>query len=178
MDPILGQIILFGGNFAPQGWAFCNGQLLPISQNAALFSLLGTIYGGDGVRTFALPDLRGRAPIHFGQGPGLSNYALGQVGGQESVTLTVTEMPAHTHSVAPAATSSDATVPDPHNQIFAKTATRTTSTNTYAPASSKNGAMAAFDSAIAGGSQPHSNLQPYVAMNYIIALQGVYPSRP
>ncbi|MGZ4280852.1 MAG: phage tail protein [Gaiellaceae bacterium] len=164
-EPFLGMIIIFGGNFAPKGWAFCNGQLLPINQNTALFSLLGTTYGGNGTTTFALPDLRGRVPLHFGQGPGLSNYVEGQVGGVENVTLLTSQMPAHTH-VQPA-TAGDETTNRPNEAIPARG-------GVYA--STPDGSNLAATSS-AGGGQPHVNLQPYLALNYIIALQGIFPSR-
>src|SRR3954465_13916452 len=118
--PFIGQISLFGGNFAPRGWAFCKGQLLAISQNTALFSILGTTYGGNGQTTFALPDLRGRVPIHFGQGPGLSSYALGETGGAETTTLTVNELPAHTHAVSPRASNNAQTTNRPGGTIPAR----------------------------------------------------------
>lgn len=172
MDPILGQIILFAGNFAPSGWTFCNGQLLPISQNTALFSLLGTTYGGDGQATFALPDLRGRAPIHFGQGPGLVNYNLGETGGVESVTLIQAQMPAHSHAFAPGCNSQFSPAqPSPVNGYLCATQ----SDNLYA--STADSQMGAGNTQVAGGNQPHENRSPFLAMNYIIALQGIYPSR-
>ncbi len=173
-EPFLGQIMIFGGNFAPRGWAFCNGQLLPIAQNTALFSLLGTTYGGNGQSTFALPDLRGRAPIHFGQGPGLSNYVLGQLGGAESVTLSVAQMPAHTHVLS--VSTSNGNDPSPAAKVLAKAYDSNTlnNINTYsngAPDAALNGLAATGN----GGS--HENRPPYLAVNYIIALQGIYPSR-
>lgn len=158
MDPILGTIILFAGNFAPRGWAFCDGQLMSIAQNTALFSILGTTYGGDGQTTFALPDLRGRAPIHPGNGPGLTPRALGESSGSESVTLTVGQIPAHNHVVQSAPEANG----DP-------------SANIFAAATDEKAGQAA--TGVAGGSQPHDNMQPFLALNYIIALQGVFPSR-
>ena len=175
MEPFIGQIMIFAGNFAPQGWAFCNGQLLPIAQNAALFSILGTTYGGNGTTNFALPDLQGRAPIHFGMGRGLSNYILGETGGTEMVTLNQTQMPTHLHSVAPAASSATATQSNPEGHVSAVGGTRQVPVNAYAP--TPNGSMAAVKSAPAGGDQPHENRQPYIAMNYIIALEGIFPTR-
>ena len=164
-EPFLGSIIMFGGNFAPRGWALCNGQILPIAQNTALFSLLGTTYGGNGQTTFALPDLRGRVPVHPGQGPGLSSYSLGQSAGAESITLTAAEMPAHTHSQP--ATNADQNTNRPNGAVPARGGVYAGSTD-----------GSAFDATtVAGGSQPHSNLQPYLAVNYIIALEGIYPSR-
>lgn len=157
--PFIGQITLFAGNFAPRGWAFCQGQLLSIAQNTALFSILGTTYGGDGQTTFALPDLRGRVPLQQGQGPGLQSYVLGQKAGTETVTLTVNEMPAHNHSITVTAVPPGGTIPAVDGQL------------TPTP-------LNAFEaSGMTGGSQPHNNLQPYLALNYIIALQGIFPSR-
>jgi microcystin-dependent protein len=164
-EPFLGMIILFGGNFAPRGWAFCNGQLLAINQNTALFSLLGTTYGGNGTTTFALPDLRGRVPLHFGQGPGLSSYVEGQVGGVENVTLLANQMPAHTHSQP--ATAGDETTNRPNAAVPARG-------GVYA--SSPDGSNLAATTS-AGGGQPHTNLQPYLTLNYCIALEGIFPSR-
>jgi microcystin-dependent protein len=164
-EPYLGSIILFGGNFAPRGWAFCNGQILPIVQNTALFSLLGTTYGGNGQTTFALPDLRGRAPVHFGQGPGLANYSLGESAGAETVTLTFSEMPAHSHSQP--ANNGQQTTNRPNNAVPA-------AGGVYAQA----GDGSTLDpTSIAGGSQPHQNRPPYLALNYIIALEGIFPAR-
>jgi len=173
MDPFIGQIILFAGNYAPQGWAFCNGQLLPIASYTALFSILGTTYGGNGVNNFALPDLRGRAPIHFGQGLGLSPYALGETGGVETVTLNAIQMPAHTHSVAPAASSQKGNQGNPVGNVPAVLSAQGRNEEMYANA--PNGSMAPVNTSSAGNGQPHENRQPYLAMNYIIALNGVFP---
>jgi microcystin-dependent protein len=168
MEPFLGQLMLVPYNFAPQGWAFCNGQILPISQNSALFSLLGTTYGGNGQTTFALPDLRGRVAISAGQGPGLQNYSLGEAAGSEAVTLLSTQMPAHTHLVGASTGSAQATPDnafpgsDGSTQIYDMAASTTMSPQMIQPA---------------GGSQPHENRQPYLAFKYIIALVGFYPSR-
>ncbi len=169
-DNFLGEIRIVGFNFAPRGWAFCNGQLLPISQNTALFSLLGTIYGGNGQTTFALPDLRGRVPVHFGQGPGLSNYDQGEITGTEAVTLTTNELPAHAHSVSPLTSKAEETTNRPDGAY-------PTVGGIYA--STQNGAapMAPTPSAATGGNQPHSNLQPLLVMNFVIALTGIFPSR-
>jgi microcystin-dependent protein len=164
-EPFLGSIILFAGNFAPRGWAFCNGQLLSIAQNTALFSLLGTTYGGDGQTTFALPDLRGRAPIHAGQGPGLQSYVLGQFGGEETVTLTSAELPPHAH-VQPA-TNDQQTTNRPNGALPARG-------GVYA---NESDGSALHPTSSAGGGQPHDNRSPYLALNYIIALEGIYPSR-
>jgi microcystin-dependent protein len=176
-EPFLGQIMLVGFNFAPQGWAFCNGQLLSIAQNTALFSLLGTTYGGNGTPTFALPDLRGRAAVGFGQGPGLSNYDLGQSTGSETVTLTVGQIAAHSHLVA--ANAASATVPSPSGADLAQTVdSARNSFNTYS--TPPMAAPVTLDPATvqpSGGSGPHENIQPVLALNYIIALQGIFPSR-
>lgn len=171
-DPFIGEIKMFGGNFAPRGWAFCNGQLLSIAQNTALFSLLGTTYGGNGQTTFALPNLQGRLPMHFGQGPGLSNRFLGETGGTEAVTLTAAEMPAHSHtanSVAPRGNSNDATGRYWADDAGVSSATYHSGppTNTMHPGAIGN----------AGGSQPHNNMPPFQCVNFIIALEGIFPSR-
>ncbi len=164
-EPFLGTIVGFAGNFAPRGWALCQGQILSISQNTALFSLLGTTYGGNGQTTFALPDLRGRTPVSSGQGPGLSNYDLGQSGGEESVVLNAAQMPAHTHQVLG---SSVATGGRPNG--------RTPATGgQYGNANDVTMDPGMIQAA--GGSQPHDNMPPHLAINYIIALQGIFPSR-
>jgi len=170
-DPFVAEIRMFGGNFAPTGWAFCDGQLLPISQNTALFSLLGTTYGGNGKSNFALPDLRGRAPMHHGLGQGLTDRVQGETGGVEIVTLTPAEIPPHTHNVALPTVDAAATTSDPQNNLPARTAE-----NTYA-ALGTTVDMASASSGNAGGSQPHNNLQPYLTVTFIIALQGVFPPR-
>ncbi|MBV9127805.1 MAG: phage tail protein [Verrucomicrobia bacterium] len=167
--PFIGEIRLFPYPFAPRGWAFCQGQLLAIAQNTALFSLLGTTYGGNGQATFGLPDLRGRAANSAGQGPGLSNYTLGQVGGHESTTLTVNQMPAHSHRAM-------AVNADPNVGTVANSSLANASPSVYsnaAPTSPMNAALIAPT----GGSQPFSNLGPYLTLNYCIALEGVFPSR-
>jgi microcystin-dependent protein len=179
-EPFIGTIVPFGFHFAPQGWAMCNGQLISIAQNTALFALLGTTYGGNGQTTFALPDLRGRVAIHRGQGPGLSNYDQGQVGGQESPTLLVTQIPAHNHTVAGqmAVASTAGTTPDPTGNILAAPAS---SIPQYAAPAAATGTSAAGTitgaTSIAGGSQPHSTLQPYLTLNYCIAMEGIFPSQ-
>jgi microcystin-dependent protein len=165
-EPFIGQLMLVPYNFAPRGWALCNGQILPIAQNTALFSLLGTTYGGNGQTTFALPDLRGRVPISSGQGPGLSNYSLGEVGGVESVTLNVNQMPAHNHTIA--CHSGDPNDSSPANSLPAGGG----SYNTAA-----NASMAQGMASSAGGNQPHENRHPYLVLNWIIALEGIFPSR-
>jgi len=172
-NPFVAEIRLFPGNFAPTGWALCNGQLMPISQNTALFSLLGTTYGGDGRSNFALPNFQGSAPLQPGQGPGLSLYDLGQTGGQSAVTLLPTEMPAHTHTVQ--CNSGSGEVNTPSNNIWCKSHTGKTPLKMYAATS--DGAMSPNAISTAGGSQPHNNMPPYLVLNFIIALQGVFPSR-
>jgi microcystin-dependent protein len=170
-EPFLGEIRMFAGNFAPKGWAMCNGQILPINQNTALFSLLGTFYGGNGIATFALPDLRSRVAIHEGQGPGLSPYNLGQVGGVESVTLLSSQIPAHTHSVNAATTGGNQ--PSPASGFPAIESTGTSLNYSSASNTTMNGSMIAPNS----GGQAHENRQPFLAVNFIIALQGIFPSR-
>lgn len=171
MDPFLGEIVLFAGNFAPRGWAFCEGQLLSINQNSALFSILGTTYGGDGRTTFALPDLRGRAPIQAGNGPGLSPYSLGAKGGQETVTLTTNQIPSHNHYIN--ADINVGTTNVPTNHILANTAAFDDEYSTGTPNTQMNVNAVSHT----GGDQSHENRQPFIAMNYIIALQGIFPSR-
>jgi microcystin-dependent protein len=175
MDPFVAEIRIFPFNFAPKGWAFCNGQLLPLSQNTALFSLLGTTYGGDGKSTFALPDLQGRAPMHPGQGQGLSLHDLGETGGSETVTLLQSEMPAHTHTIMAAGNPPPANAgsPDP-----ALSLSRSSGTTAYQASPFSNlGLMDPMAIGIAGGSLPHNNMQPYLTLNFNIALQGVFPPR-
>jgi microcystin-dependent protein len=169
-EPFIGEIRMFAGNFAPRGWAFCDGQLLAVSQHDALFSLLGTIYGGDGRTTFGLPDLRGRIPIHAGHGPGLSERRLGAKAGAENVTLTVNQLPSHTH----AAEASDdlGTTPNPADAALAKS----TTVDAYA-ASSPSVNMSSQAVTNVGGSRSHTNLQPFLCVHFIIALVGIYPSR-
>lgn len=176
MEEYLATIKIFAGNFAPKGWAFCNGQILPISQNTALFSLLGTTYGGNGVTTFALPDLRGRAPIHAGQGPGLSNYALGQVGGSENVTLIVSNLPAHTHALNVNNGDGTTHTPTASTSVAAPLDVNGDSVNGFT-ANAPNTPLAPTSIGSTGGTQPHENRAPYLAINYIICLAGIYPSR-
>ena len=168
-DPFVAEIRMFGFNFAPTGWAQCNGQLLPLSQNTALFSLVGTFYGGDGKSTFALPNLQGSVPVHQGQGQGLSEYFLGQQGGAQFVTLLQSEIPVHTHSF----TASEELVNElsPANFFFGAGETRYA-----APAAITQMAPQALS--VAGGSLPHNNMMPYLVVNFCIALQGVFPPRP
>jgi microcystin-dependent protein len=169
-EPFVGEIQIFAGNFAPRGYAFCDGQLLQIAQNTALFSLLGTTYGGDGRTTVGLPNLQGRAAMHTGRGPGLTNRTLGQVGGQEDVTLTTSQMPSHSHS----ALATDARGDDvsPEGNIWARRS-RDRDYSDTAP----NVSMSASALTSVGGGQSHTNMQPYLTLHYIIALQGTYPSR-
>lgn len=168
-EPFIGQIKLFGFNFNPRFHAFCNGQLLPINQNQALFSLLGTMYGGNGTTNFGLPNLQGRAALHFGQGPGLSNYTQGQTSGEENHTLTQAEMPAHNHPALSSANTADQTYPP--NNLPANGGTAPAFSNAV------GGVMNAGTIANAGGSQGHNNMQPYLVLNYCIALTGIFPSR-
>lgn len=169
-ESYLGEIMLWGGTFAPRGWAFCNGQLLPINQNTALFSILGTTYGGDGFTNFALPDLRGRVPIHFGQGPGLSSRTLGSKGGEESHTLLLTELPSHTHVARGSSATGTSAVPT--GMFPARSAAHVPQYGSTVDTSLAPAAIAS-----AGGSQPHFNLQPYLTLNYVICLAGVFPSQ-
>ena len=172
-EPFTAEIRIFAGNFAPRGWAFCNGQLLPLAQNTALFSLIGTTYGGDGRTTTALPNLQGRAPMHPGRGPGLTSRRLGQKGGTETVTLSEAQMPSHTHT--PKVTLQPANEDDPSpNHYLGGGATA--ATMIYGPATSTLDGKT-YPLPNVGGSQPHNNLQPFIAMNFIIALVGLYPSR-
>lgn len=170
-DQYLGEIRMFAGNFAPSGWALCDGQILAIRQNTALFSLLGTTYGGDGTSTFKLPDLRGRVPIHPGQGPGLSTYTLGEMAGTESVTLLLNQMPMHNHLQA-ASSSTQSSQADPTNAFCG------TDNETAVYSTAANTTMAPQSIGMAGGNQAHPNIQPFLCVTFIIALQGIFPSRP
>ena len=169
-EPFAGEIRMFAGNFAPRGWAYCDGQLLATSQNDALFSLLGTIYGGDGRTTFGLPEMRGRIPIHQGSGPGLSPRSLGAKGGDENVTLTTNQLASHTHDFN--ANTADATEAAPLGKVLAKPS----GIRIYR-AADQNTNMAASSIANTGGSKPHTNLMPTLGIHFIIALFGIYPSR-
>ena len=169
-SPFVGEIRLFAGNFAPAGWMVCDGRLLPIVENETLFQLIGTTYGGDGQETFALPDLRGRFPLHQGAGPGLSSYVIGEITGTESVTLTAAQMPAHTHQAHAAVAGNDVL---PAGHVWAADADG----NTAAYSSTSDTLMAAGAISDAGGSQPHENVQPFLVINYIISLFGVFPSQ-
>lgn len=180
MEPFIGQIMLVGFNFAPRGWMTCEGQLLPISQYTALFSLLGTTYGGDGRTTFALPDMRGRAAIGMGHGPGLSSYTWGQKGGVENVTLNTTQIPSHNHSLN--ASPNVGTSAIPTGNFIAKHQVTVERGNTvdgesFTPDSSGVGPMNTASISSTGGNLSHENRPPYLAINYIIAVVGIFPSR-
>jgi len=170
MDPFVAEIRIFPFNFAPKGWAFCDGQLLPLSQNTALFSLLGTTYGGNGKSNFALPNMQGNAPMHPGQGPGLSLHDLGETGGSDTVSLLESEIPSHSHALI--ASASDGNNTGPGAQLFAQGVGISTWSTTTASVAMADSALAP-----AGGDQPHNNMQPYLTLNFCIALQGVYPPR-
>lgn len=173
-SPFLAEIIIFAGNFASRGWAMCNGQLLPISQNTALFSLLGTTYGGDGKSTFALPNLQDSAPLQQGQGNGLSEYFQGDAGGESQVTLLESEIPVHVHPVK--ASTTPGTQVDPNGMTWGVPhAAR--GTNMYT-ATQQASQMYPEGFSVAGNDQPHNNMMPFLALTFIIALQGIYPSRP
>jgi microcystin-dependent protein len=172
-DPFIGEIRMFAGNFAPLGWAFCEGQVLPISENDALFTLIGTTYGGDGQETFALPDLRGRLPIHQGQGPGLATYVMGEAAGVEEVTLTGSQTPIHTHPLV--AANDTATTTNPGGQVMARFSQA--NIDPYLEATPGNVNLAATAIGPVGGSQPHTNFQPYLCINYIISLFGIFPQQ-
>lgn len=171
-DPFVAEIRIFGFNFAPTGWAQCNGQLLPLSQNTALFSLLGTTYGGNGKSNFALPDMQANAPMHPGQGPGLSLHDLGEIGGSEFVTLLESEIPAHSHTLRGNNTMGDTPIPG------GNTLARFGTTNVYQQTVNSNLTNMAFEALPpAGGSLPHNSMMPYLVLNFCIALQGVFPPR-
>lgn len=173
-EPFLAGIIMFAGNFSPRGWAFCQGQILSIAQNTALFSLLGTTFGGNGQTTFALPDLRGRTPVGTGQGPGLPNVDLGEQAGEPTHTLIITEIPQHVHTVTQGGNTTDSN-PNATKSPANAYPGYSDGGPLYAPAS--NASLAPLTCGIAGGSQPHNNMQPYLGMNFIIAIEGIYPSR-
>ena len=172
-DPFVAEIRMFGFNFAPTGWAQCNGQLLPISQNTALFSLLGTYYGGDGKSTFALPNLQGSTPVHAGQGNGLSEYFLGQQGGSQFVTLLLSEIPFHNHSFLGANETGEQKTLANNAALVNAAGGNIYQTNTSANLTQFNVQAVS----IAGGSLPHNNMQPYLTVNFCIAMQGVFPPR-
>lgn len=167
-EPFIAEIRIFAGNFAPRFWAFCDGQLLPISQNTALFSLVGTTYGGDGRTSFGLPNLKGRAPMHPGRGPGLTSRRLGQWGGQSSIQLSTAQIPNHDHDVR--ADEEDGESDDPNGKVLGVG-------NTMFKAVNPNVNFHSSVVSVTGGNQPHNNEQPYLALNFIIALQGLYPQR-
>ena len=170
-DPYIGEIRMFAGNFAPLGWAFCDGQLMPISENDALFTLIGTTYGGDGQETFALPNLQSRIPIHQGQGPGLSGRILAETGGVEEVTLTTQQLPVHNHALLVSTASGTGT--SPANSVLASGS----NVSIYRPDVIPNQPMNAQSLSPIGGSQPHDNMHPFICINYIISLFGLFPQQ-
>jgi microcystin-dependent protein len=196
MEGYIAEIRMFAGNFAPRNWSYCNGAIISIAQNTALFSLLGTTYGGNGSTTFALPDLRGRVAVGTGQGPGLSNMVLGQLGGSESVSLNINQIPSHNHTAAiagaptvmvssgnaaQAAATAGASIATP-GSIVSRAFVATLGFNTTTPDTALNAASASLagvtvTTGVNGGSQPHTNIQPYLGMNYIICMYGIFPSR-
>ncbi|MES2112208.1 MAG: tail fiber protein [Bacteroidota bacterium] len=176
MNNYLGEIRMFGGNFAPKGWQMCNGQLLSIAQYSALFSLLGTSYGGNGTTNFGLPNMASRAPVHQGTGPGLSNYVLGETTGTENVTLLITELPAHGHSVNANSQAADQSTPGGFLPALSNDPAAGTVINSYIDKPGDS-VMNPLMLQMAGGSQPHTNLQPLLAVTFIIALSGIFPSR-
>jgi len=173
-DPFVAEIRIFAGNFAPKGWALCDGQVLPISQNTALFSLLGTTYGGDGKSNFALPNLQGSAPLQAGQGNGLTPYDLGQAIGARAVTLVESEMPVHTHAVN---ASSSGGADDPNGAAWGTAGCQRPPPSLYASTQGSGVSMNPLALGTSGGGQPHNNLPPYLVLNFIIALQGIFPPR-
>lgn len=174
MDPLLASIILFAGNFNPRGWAFCNGQIMAIAQNTALFSLLGTTYGGNGQTTFALPDLRSRVPVHFGQGPGLSNISLGELAGSETQTLSLAQIPAHNHLIN--VTNAEGSVVSPINRFLGRVNRGATDdVKLYSDLATQTLNPGAVS--VIGGSQPFPIRNPYLGLNFIIAIEGIFPSR-
>ena len=172
-NPFLAEIRIFTGGFAPKGWALCDGQLMPLSQNTALFSLLGTTYGGNGTSNFALPNLQGCAPMQAGQGPGLSLRDLGETAGEQTVTLLQTEMPAHSHSALGIASNNQAS---PANNAWGS-GTKASGATVYVASGSAQVMMSPFATSIAGGNLPHNNMTPFLGLTFIIALQGVFPAR-
>jgi microcystin-dependent protein len=172
-SPFVAEIRIFAGNFAPTGWATCDGQLMPISQNTALFSLLGTTYGGDGKSTFALPNLQGSAPMMWGQGPGLTDRFIGEQGGEPNVTLLQTEIPAHTHQAV--GNSAGGANNSPANATWASMSVLRQAQNIYS--ASAGSIMSPLAGGIAGASFPHNNMHPYLVLTFIIAMQGVFPPR-
>jgi microcystin-dependent protein len=178
-EPFLGEIRMFGGNFAPRGWALCNGQILPISQNAALFSILGTTYGGNGQTTFALPNLQGQVPVHWGSAPSGTQYVIGETAGTENVTLLQNQMPQHNHLIGVSSAAGDVTspvnaIPAQVNTGSARTPVTTALGYSDTP---QNGTMPPNTVSLTGNSLPHPNMQPFLCVTFIIALQGIFPSR-
>jgi microcystin-dependent protein len=173
VEPFVAEIRMFGFNFPPRGWAHCNGQLMPITQNTALFALLGTFYGGNGQSTFALPDLQASAPLGMGnKGQGLSTRVIGEMSGSEFVTLLESEIPFHTHAVRATNSPADVSSPTPTTALA-----RSTGKQAYAPSDGNNTPLAATAISVTGGDLPHNNLMPYLVLNFCIALQGVFPQR-
>jgi microcystin-dependent protein len=175
MDSMMGQITIFAGNFPPQGWKFCQGQILPISEYEALYTILGTTYGGDGQTTFALPNLSGRSPVSSGQLKGGSNWQLGQINGSETVTLTTSQLGSHNHSVT--ANNTNGATATPTGQVPAKGLDGGSGTEYTIYETTSNAAMSAASISPSGGSQPHNNMAPFLAINYIICIEGIYPAR-
>jgi microcystin-dependent protein len=169
-SPYVGEIRMFGGTFAPFNWAFCNGALIAVTQNETLYNLIGTTYGGDGINTFGLPDLQGRVPVHQGQGPGLSNYVLGQKAGTETVTLTTQQMPAHPHGALGAATGS--AIANPMGATWGNSGINNKSFGPTATAAMNAGSLG-----MTGNGQPHDNLMPFLVISFIISLYGIYPTQ-
>ncbi|WP_295794195.1 tail fiber protein [Mucilaginibacter sp.] len=176
MEPYIGEIKMFAGNFNPRGWALCNGQLMSIAQNSALFAILGTTYGGDGVQTFGLPDYRGRAPMHWGSGPGLTPRVIGEAAGEENVTLLNSNMPIHNHLIN--ASTAQGTVGPPTNGFLATSVDNDSGGNPFNfVTTTPDTTLAPTAVAAAGGSIPHDNMQPYLVVTFIIATEGIFPSR-
>jgi microcystin-dependent protein len=173
-DPFVAEIRMFPFNFAPTGWAACNGQILPISQNTALFSLIGTFYGGDGRSNFALPNLQASTPMHQGQGPGLTSRVVGETGGEETVTLLSSQLPAHAHTMSATSAGATSSDPTPVNNVPMALSTTTAGVNMYRAGTNP---ITTASVAASGGSQPHNNRQPYLVVNFCIALQGIFPPR-
>jgi microcystin-dependent protein len=178
-QPFVGQVIMFGGNFAPAGWMTCSGQLVPISEYETLFNLIGTTYGGDGQTTFGIPDLQGRVPIHNGQGSGLGSYVIGQKAGSETVTVTTPQLPSHNHLIGIPSAPANQSVPSSSTILATESsnAPGTGNAYTYAAAGGPQTAMVASSIGSGGGSQPHNNIQPVMAVTYCISLFGIFPSQ-
>jgi microcystin-dependent protein len=178
-EPFIGEIKMFAGGFAPRGYAFCNGQLLAIQQNAALFSILGTTYGGNGIQTFGLPNLQGRMPMHWGNGPGLTPRVIGETSGTETVTLLTPNLPAHSHAIAIPCNTSDGTVGNPQNQVLAvpNAPEAGAAVNAYSPTPTGGDTLLPFNAVPTGSNVPISIIPPFQCVSFIIALQGIFPSR-